>query len=92
MRIDDPSDDSCLKRYARAGMALSGKDAGSDNGNAALLIKTLERFSTETGMPPLRELGLKESDLSIIAAKTDAKYHPIPLTVQDVETILKDRY
>ena len=92
MRIDDPSEDSCLKRYARAGMALSGKDAGSDNGNAALLIKTLERFSTETGMPSLRELGLKESDLSIIAAKTDAKYHPIPLTVQDVVTILKDSY
>ncbi|MCX7786457.1 MAG: iron-containing alcohol dehydrogenase [Spirochaetes bacterium] len=92
MRMDDPSEDSVLKRYARAGMALSGKDAGSDNGNAALLIKTLERFSTETKMPLLRELGLKESDLSMIASKTEAKYHPIPLTVQDIETILKDRY
>ncbi len=92
MRIDDPSEDSVLKRYARAGMALSGKDAGSDNGNAALLIKTLERFSTETNMPSLRTLGLTESDLSMIASKTEAKYHPIPLTVQDIEIILKDRY
>lgn len=92
MRMDDPSDDSVLKRYARAGMALSGKDAGSDNGNAALLINTLESFIQETHMPTLRELGLTEADLSRIAAKTEAKYHPIPLTVQDIETILKDRY
>lgn len=92
MRMDDPSDDSVLKRYARAGMALSGKDAGSDNGNAALLINTLESFIKETHMPTFRELGLTEADLSRIAAKTEAKYHPIPLTVQDIETILKDRY
>ncbi len=92
MRIDDPSENSVLKRFARAGIALSGKDAGSDNGNAALLINTLDRFSTETHMPALRALGLKESDLTVIASKTEAKYHPIPLTVQDIETILKDRY
>ncbi|HOV37343.1 MAG TPA: iron-containing alcohol dehydrogenase, partial [Spirochaetales bacterium] len=92
IKIDDPSEDSALKRYARAGKALSGKDADSDNGNVALLVKTLERFITETKLPTLKELGLTREDLKEIASRTEAKNHPIPLTVEDVEAILLDRY
>jgi alcohol dehydrogenase class IV len=92
MKMDDPSEDSALKRYARAGKALSGKDADSDNGNVALLIKTLEKFITETNLPALKELGLTQEDLKKIASRTEAKNHPIPLTVEDIEAILLDRY
>ena len=53
MKIDDPSEDSVLRKYARAGAALSGRDAASDVGNAALLVKTLENYIAETKIAAL---------------------------------------
>jgi alcohol dehydrogenase class IV len=91
IRIDDPSENSVLHRYARAGMALSGRDADSDNGNAALLVTTLERYIRDTSLPALGAFGITRTDARRVAEKVDAKNHPIPLTVDDITSIIEGR-
>ena len=91
MKIDDESEDSALRKYARAGAALSGSDAGSDIGNAALLVKTLEALIASAGLPKLGGYGVTEADARLVAEKTDAKSHPIPLSSDDVFAILRER-
>ncbi len=91
MRIDDDSENSVLRRYARAGLALSGRDAGSDNGNAALLVSTLESLVEKAGLPRLGACGVTEDGARSIAEKTDAKSHPIPLSSGDVFAIIRGR-
>jgi len=91
MKIDDAAEDSVIRKYARAGVALSGRDAASDVGNAALLVKTLERFIEETGIPTLGAYGIAAADLGAIAERTEAKSHPIPLSSDDVRAILEGR-
>lgn len=91
MRIDDPSENSVLKKYARAGTALTGRDAGSDNGNAALLIAALDAFLAEAGLPSLGSFEITREDARVIAEKADTKNHPVPLTADDVFAIIAGR-
>ncbi len=91
MRIDDPSGGSVLKKYARAGRALSGREAGSDFGDAALLINTLEALVERARLPRLGALGLTEEDARRVADKTAAPNHPVPLSPDDVFDILRRR-
>lgn len=91
MRIDDQSEDSVLGKYARAGRALSGREAGSDFGDAALLINTLDAFIEETALPRLGTYGITEEDARKVAEKTAVRTHPIDLSTEDVFDILRRR-
>jgi alcohol dehydrogenase class IV len=91
MRLDDASEDSTLKKYARAGSAFTGRDAGSDIGNAALLIDALDALSSETAIPRLGAYGITEDDARKIAEKTDAKRHPVLFSPDEIFSLIAGR-
>jgi alcohol dehydrogenase class IV len=91
MRVDDPSEDSVLKKYARAASAFTGRDAGSDIGNAALLVDALDKLTSEADMPRLGGYGITEEDARKIAEKTDAKRHPLLFSQDEIFSLIAGR-
>jgi alcohol dehydrogenase class IV len=91
MRIDDQSEDSVLKKYARAGEAFTGSDAGSDIGNAALLVDMLDRLTVETAMPRLGAYGLTREDVEAVVSQTDPKRHPVLFSRDEIFSLIAER-
>jgi alcohol dehydrogenase class IV len=91
MRIDDQSENSVLKKYARAGEAFTEGDAGSDIGNAALLVDALDRLTSETAMPRLGSYGLTEADVRLVVSKTDPKRHPVLFSQDEIFSFIAER-
>jgi alcohol dehydrogenase class IV len=91
MRIDEEAEDSVLKKYARAGTAFTGTEAGSDIANAALLVNALDKLTEEAAMPRLGNYGVTEQDARAVAEKTDLRRHPVLFSREEVFSLIAGR-
>jgi len=80
-----------LAKFAKAGMLLSGRDAGSIQGNCRLLIETLETWLDAYRIPRLGTFGIRSSDLPAIARLSDMKNCPVVFSQEEIVRLLKDR-
>lgn len=80
-----------LRKYAEAGVLLSGKDAGTAEGNRSQLIETLNDWIEEFEIETLDELGVNMAHISSIAASAGIKNTPVELDADDILSILQDR-
>ena len=80
-----------LEKYARAGVALSGRDAGSVDANCISLIDTLDRWIGAFGIPRFGRYGIKDDDLRVFSEEAGMKNSPVPLTPGEILEVLRDR-
>ena len=79
-----------LQKYARVGKILSGKDLGQEE-LCQELVLTLEAWTDELKIPRLGQYGIQLADVNDLADKTDQKYNPISLSIEEMRGILKER-
>lgn len=85
-------DVSPLKRYARAGIALNGRDAGSIEDNCLNLVERLDKWIKKYGIKRLGAYGFTKSELKDAAGRVSLKNTPCDLTAKEIELILLARY
>lgn len=92
-RLDDadPAHALALRKYARAGVLLSGGERGSVAANCAELVAELERLTEAVGVPRLGEFGFTADIARSVAARTDVKNHPLALDRKSIEELLLSR-
>lgn len=80
---------SAIPRFDEIARLLTGHDSA----RASEGIDWLHSLGSELSIPPLSSFGLKEADLPAIAAKaqnaSSMKGNPVPLTIDELESILR---
>ena len=87
----DAAHAAALRKYARAGVLLSGRDRGSVAANCAGLIDELERLTEAIGIPRLGGYGFTADIAHTVATRTDGKNHPLVLDQESIEQLLLSR-
>ncbi|MEN2998736.1 MAG: iron-containing alcohol dehydrogenase [Brevinematia bacterium] len=78
-----------LRKYAKIGDLLyDGKEEGIENG-LSKLKEVLENLHHKAKLKNLKDYGITESDLPLIASKTSLKENPSKLTLEDLIGILE---
>ncbi|MCF7928403.1 MAG: iron-containing alcohol dehydrogenase [Spirochaetales bacterium] len=90
MQAKESSAGRALHRYAEAGILLTQKDAGSDNGNAALLVDKLKQFSELSNLSGFSSYGVDEEGVRIVAAQSGMKNHPLSLSSDEISGIIME--
>jgi alcohol dehydrogenase class IV len=83
-----------LRKYARVGRLLTGRDDYDDESARQALIELLAGWSERLALPRLSEYGIKESDLAAIVANSrgnSMQTNPIVLTDAEIAAILLRR-
>jgi alcohol dehydrogenase class IV len=80
-----------LRKYARAGVLLSGQPAGSLEGDCALLVGTLRRWIETSGIPRLGDFGVTRADFPKILDGANCKNSPVTLSREKMSSILEAR-
>jgi alcohol dehydrogenase len=80
-----------LRKYARAGALLSGRDGGDVREECGRLLDTLDAWTEELRLPRLGEYGLKEADIDTVLAGTSLKANPAALSRAELAEILACR-
>ncbi len=90
--FEDPEkNQAALKKYANAGVLLSGKSSVSLRLDCDLLVETLEKWIEITHIPRLGNYGITRQDFSKIIDRTTSKNSPTPLHREQMEAILEAR-
>ncbi len=90
--FDDPKKNhAALKKYANAGVLLSGESHVSLKRDCDLLVETLQKWIKITRIPRLGNYGITRHDFSKIIDRTTGKNSPIPLNREQMEAILEVR-
>lgn len=86
-----------LKKYAKAGALLSGKESIDINSHKSidrycdLLVEILENWTAKLNISRLGEYGVSEDDLDKIAKKAGNKNNPIQLDNEQVKQLVRAR-
>jgi alcohol dehydrogenase class IV len=86
-----------LKKYAKAGAALSGKNSLDINSPqsvdqySSLLVEILEDWTAKLNIPRLREYGVSKASLDKIAKKAGNKNNPIQLNNEQIKKLVQAR-
>ncbi len=80
-----------LSKYARAGKALTGEDAGSDEKNCERLVTRLDEWIEGFQIPRLASYGIREADLRRVADEARLKSSPVALTSDEIYEMLCSR-
>jgi alcohol dehydrogenase class IV len=84
-------DHPALGKYTLLGKIFSGKERAGDQWYQDFFIAELERLSTTLQIPTLSAYGLGTEDISRIIAASDNKNNPLPLTEEELTTLLTAR-
>ena len=90
-RLKAMGDVRALAKYARAGRHLTGRKGRDIGGDLEALLNILRDWSRDLRMPRLGQFGIREKDISELAARTRCKDNPVPLAPADLEDILRER-
>ncbi|RKX93414.1 MAG: alcohol dehydrogenase [Spirochaetes bacterium] len=82
---------SALKRYAGAGVALNGKDAGSIEDNCMALVNRLHKWIKKYAIKRLGDYGFTKQELKSAAGRVSLKNTPVKLDQKEIELILVSR-
>jgi alcohol dehydrogenase class IV len=85
-----PASDT-LKKYVRISRLLTSDPAINDEDALDLLLNFIDRLTLELRIPRLSEYGVTNKDFDSIIAQTTLKNHPVELTAEDFEHILRQR-
>jgi alcohol dehydrogenase class IV len=87
-----------LKKYAKAGAVLSGKESiditihKSINHYCDLLVEIIENWIERLNIQRLGEYGVREDDLDKIAKKASNKNNPIQLDDEQIKELVRARF
>jgi len=90
-RLKEMGDVRALAKYARAGRHLTGRKGADIGGDLEALLSLLRDWARDLRMPRLGQFGIREADISDLAAQTRCKDNPIALPPQDLEDVLRER-
>ncbi len=82
---------SVLKRYAKVGIALNGKDAGSTEENCSELLTRLDKWINKYEIKKLGNYGFTGGELESAAGSISLKNTPCNLSSEEIRLILKAR-
>lgn len=82
---------SVLKRYAKVGIALNGKDAGSTEENCSELLTRLDKWISKYEIKKLGNYGFTGGELESAAGSISLKNTPCNLSSEEIRLILKAR-
>lgn len=85
------SGDQSLKKYARAGALLAGRETGDVPGDCRLLVEILDAWTRNLDLPTLGEYGMRASDIDGILEETSLKNNPAALGGEELRAILEKR-
>jgi alcohol dehydrogenase class IV len=85
------SDHPALEKYAAVGAMLRRREAKNTPAGCEMLLQTLNEWTGRLDMPGLLQFGVTESDLDAIAAASDSKCNPEPLSRREIVDILRQR-
>lgn len=80
-----------LRKYARAGVLLAGRENADFREGCRLLLDTLEGWTEALGLPLLGDYGINPSDVDSILAETSLKANPARLNREELADILRSR-
>ncbi|MEE4137055.1 MAG: iron-containing alcohol dehydrogenase, partial [Desulforhopalus sp.] len=80
-----------LGKYSILGKIFSGTERAADQWYQDFFIAELERLSTGLQIPPLSAYGLGKDDIPRIIAASDNKNNPLPLTEEELTSLLATR-
>jgi alcohol dehydrogenase class IV len=84
---ENDSGSIALEKYARLGGLFGEKFNESKSWYQDFFLDTLQDFTEKLHLPPLGEYGLKQENISEIAALTGNKYNPVNLNNTDLAEI-----
>jgi alcohol dehydrogenase class IV len=82
---------SALRKYARVGAILAGRDEDDVAKDCELLLRKVEEWTETLKIPRLGKYGIQEEDFEKIVAGTGNKNNPVPLEPEEIMEILKKR-
>jgi len=83
--------DESLKKYARAGALLAGRETGDVSADCRLLVETIDAWTRDLGLPLLGEYGMGPSDIDGVLEDTSLKNNPAALGGEELRAILEGR-
>ena len=90
LRRQAPPDPIGLRKYARIGALVSGRDYREEEIRTCcdLLMETIDGWTETLGIPRLSAYGVRASDLDRIARTAGNKNNPVPLTQEEIRDLL----
>jgi alcohol dehydrogenase class IV len=85
------TEDESLRRYARAGTVLTGRETEDIQGGCELLVDTIDEWTRILSLPLLGEYGLSTQDIDGIVEETGLKNNPAVLGREELRAILERR-
>ena len=85
------TEDESLRKYARAGAMLAGRETGEIPGDCELLMETIDEWTRILSLPFLGDYGLSASDIDGVLEETGLKNNPAALGKEELRTILERR-
>lgn len=89
---DSVSDSPAMNKYASLGRLFLGDGVSQEDKLINDFIEFLYRMTEEMHFPGLREAGVTEDELEVIAENTDCKNNPVSLDTGELLEILKMRF
>lgn len=85
------AEDESLKKYAKAGAILAGRETGDIAGDCDLLMETIDEWTRVLNLPLLGEYGIGTSDIDGILEETGMKGNPATLGEEKMRAVLESR-
>jgi len=85
------TEDESLRRYAKAGAVLAGRETGDIAGDCELLMETIDEWTRILDLPLLGEYGVGTSDIDGILEETGLKNNPATLGKEEMRIIIESR-
>jgi alcohol dehydrogenase len=80
-----------LKKYAKVGAILAGRETGDISGDCDLLMETIDEWTRVLNLPLLGEYGISTSDIDGILEEAGLKSNPAALGKEELRAILERR-
>jgi alcohol dehydrogenase class IV len=85
------AEDESLRKYAKAGAVLAGRETGDIAGDCDLLMETIDEWARILDLPLLGEYGVGISDIDGILEETSLKKNPAALGKEEMRIIIESR-